>query len=288
MTLHLRIHQTAPRPGEVSANLAEMEALLADAPAGSLVSFPELALTGYDLGSRARELALDASGPPPLRPSSPGTTVVLGFPEVASDHRLYNAAGAMDGSGWVHLHRKRYLPTYGMFDEGRVFAPGALGPRIFRPHPSWPTALLVCEELWHPGLAYLAALRGAHLLLVLAAAPGRGSPRDPDEDGTRFRSHGAWRLLARTAALTHGIYVALVNRCGAEGGVVFAGGSLVVAPDGTVVAEASHEEPDTLDVLLDPRAVRAARNPYAHIRDEDVPLMVRELEQILRAETEAP
>ncbi|HSG46534.1 MAG TPA: nitrilase-related carbon-nitrogen hydrolase, partial [Longimicrobiales bacterium] len=189
MSLRLRIHQTAPRVGDVAANLAEMEALVAEAPPGSLVAFPELALTGYDLGSRARDLGLEPSAPPPLRPSSPGTTVVLGFPELARDHRLYNAAGAVDESGWIHRHRKRYLPTYGMFDEGRIFAPGDRGPRTFVPHPSWPTALLVCEELWHPGMAYLAALRGAHLLLVLAAAPGRGSPRDPEEDGPRFRSH---------------------------------------------------------------------------------------------------
>lgn len=285
MSLRLRIHQTAPRLAEVTGNLAEMDALLAEAPAGSLVVFPELAHTGYDLGVRARELALEASAPPPLRPSGPGVTAVWGFPEVAGDGRLYNAAGAVDASGWIHRHRKRYLPTYGMFDEARTFAPGVQGPHIFHPHPSWPTALLICEELWHPGLAYLAALRGAHLLLILAAAPGRGSPRDPEEDGTRFGSHGAWRLLARTAALTHGMYVALANRCGAEGGVVFAGGSMVVGPDGTVLAEASHAEPDTLDVVLDLDAVRSARTPYAHIRDEDPSLMIRELEDIVRTDT---
>jgi len=282
VTLVLRVHQTAPRTGEPATNLAEMARHVGTAPPGSLVAFPELALTGYDLGSRARELALPEGSSPPVLAGDPTTTVVMGFPESAPDGRIYNAAGAAQGEGWLHVHRKRYLPTYGMFDEGRIFAPGGSGPRIFHPDPEWPTALLICEELWHPAMAYLAALRGAHLLLVLAAAPGRGTPGDADDPGARFGSRLPWRLLARTAAVTHGMYVALVNRSGVEGGVVFAGGSVVVAPDGSVVAEAPEEGEAVLEVELDPSAVRGARTPYAHIRDEDPALVIRELEEILR------
>lgn len=282
MTLTLRLHQTAPLQGEREHNLAEIREFVGRAPAGSLVVFPELSLTGYDLGLRARDLAEPEDGPPPLLPGRAGTTVVLGFPEEARDGRLYNTAAAVTASGWSHRHRKRYLPTYGMFDEGRIFAPGQMGPRVFHPAPAWPTALLICEELWHPALAYLAALRGARLLVVVSAAPGRGEPRDPEEDGPRFRSHGAWRLLARTTALAHGVYLALVNRAGVEGGMVFGGGSLVVGPDGTVLAEASHEGPDTLEVALDPDRLRRARIPYAHLRDEDMALVARELDELLR------
>lgn len=280
MTLRLVVHQTAPVLGEVGENRSLAADRLAREEPGSLVAFPELSLTGYDLGTRARELALLEDEPPPLA-APEGTTVVMGFPERTGDGRVYNAAGAFRDGAWLLRHRKRYLPTYGMFDEGRIFAPGARGPRLFHPHPEWPTAILVCEELWHPALAYLAALRGARLLLVLAAAPGRGEPEDPEEDGPRFRSHRAWRLLARTTALTHGIYLALVNRVGAEGSVVFAGGSLVVAPDGEVVAEASHEAEDRLQLRLDPERMRAARTPYAHLRDEDLALVQRELGEIL-------
>lgn len=282
MSLRLQLHQTAPRPGDVPGNLREMRRSLNDAPSGALVAFPELALTGYDLGMRARDMALAENAPPPLRPAHPETTVVLGFPEEAADGRIYNAAGAASTSGWLIRHRKRYLPTYGMFDEGRIFAPGVAGPRIFHPHPDWPAALLICEELWHPALAYLAALRGARLLVVLAAAPGRGSPSDPEDPGARFGSRLAWRLLARTAALTNGIYVALVNRCGVEGGVVFAGGSMVVTPDGSVAAEGSESGPDVVEATLDAESVLAARRPWSHLRDEDPALVVRELEAILR------
>lgn len=282
MSLRLRIHQIAPELGNPDANVATMARLEGEAPAGSLTVFPELSLTGYALGARARDLALRVSPPPPLLPARDGSTCVFGFVEESASGLVYNSAAATTPGGWLHVHRKRYLPTYGTFDEGRIFAPAATGPRVFRPDPEWPTAILLCEELWHPALAYLAALRGARLVLVLAAAPGRGSPENVEEDGPRFRSHRSWRLLARTAALTHGIYVALVNRVGTEGGIVFAGGSLVVGPDGEVVAEASHAEEDTLEVALRPEAVRAARTPWAHARDEDPGLVARELTAIVQ------
>ncbi|MDT8340202.1 MAG: nitrilase-related carbon-nitrogen hydrolase [Longimicrobiales bacterium] len=281
MTLRLHLHQTAPTLGAYAGNLRATTARVEAAPSGSLVVFPELSLTGYDLGMRARELAISEAAPPPLRPSRDRVHVVFGFPEEAADGRLYNTAAVVDRSGWVARHRKRYLPTYGMFDEGRIFAPGTTGPRLFHPHPDWPAALLICEEFWHPALVYLAAMRGARLLVVTAAAPGRGRPHDPKNEGPRFRSHGAWRLLARSAALTHGVYVALANRVGVEGGTVFAGGSLVVTPDGEIVAEASHEGEDVLEVMLDPDRLRAARAAYSHLRDEDAALVVRELQALL-------
>ncbi|UCC26302.1 MAG: hypothetical protein JSU98_04205 [Gemmatimonadales bacterium] len=284
MRLPLVLHQTAPRLGAVEWNREEMARRVAGDPAGSLVVFPELSLTGYDLGAGARELAMAEDALPPVSAPDPDTTIVLGYPELAPDHRLYNAAGAARAGAWIARHRKRYLPTYGMFDEGRIFAPGARGPRIFLPHPDWPTAILICEELWHPALAYLAALRGARLVLVLAAAPGRGQPQS-QEDGPRFRSHRPWRLLARTVALTHGLYLGLVNRVGAEEGVVFAGGSIVVGPDGEVLAEADHRAEDRLEVELEPERVRQARHPYSHVRDEDLALVRRELGDILTQES---
>ena len=247
-----------------------------------LMVFPELSLTEYDLGHRAPELALSSSTPPPIRP--PHGTVVVGFPERGDDGLIYNSAGAFDADGWRHIHRKRYMPTYGMFDEARIFASGPRGPRIFHPHPDWPTSILICEELWHPSTAYLAALQGAALLVVTAAAPGRGRP-DPDDVPERFASQKTWRLLAQTAAVTHGMYVALVNRVGVEGGVTFAGGSLVVAPDGKVLVQAGHDEEDVA-LELDLERVLRARHPFSHLRDEDPAFMARELDRILRARTD--
>jgi predicted amidohydrolase len=273
------VAQTAPRRLETEANAASVDDLLAREPARScdLVVLPELALTGYDLGHWAGTAATPR-GRAPIAAPDPGPTVVLGFAERWPDGRVFNAAGAVTGSVLEHVHRKRYLPTYGMFDEGRVFAPGLQGPTVWDVRPGWPTSLLICEELWHPALPYLAALGGAALLLVLAAAPGRGALELGDED--RWATTEAWTLLARATALTHGVYVLLCNRAGVEGGVTFQGASLAVGPDGRVLARGRTDGPDLLSLTLDPEAVTAARRPYSHLRDEDVGLLLRELRRL--------
>ncbi len=277
--LRVVVEQTAPRRLEMDANVAVVtEALRQAADEGTdLVVFPELCLTGYDLGRWAAELAVsDGAALPFTGPEGP--VAVVGYPERDQDGRVFNVAAAWRGEQRLHRHRKRYLPTYGMFDEGRVFAPGDRGPRVFEVAPGWPTALLVCEELWHPSLPYLAALQGAAVLVVVAAGPGRGVLEGTS--GAPFASTEAWSLLARTTALTHGVYVVLCNRAGVEGGVTFAGESLVVAPDGVVMTRASTGV-DRLRVTLEADAVRRARTPYSHLRDEDPGLVAREIERIL-------
>lgn len=277
--LSVVVAQTAPRRLEVAHNRDEVLRLIHHEPAASadLVVLPELALTGYDLGLWAPELAVPW-GDCPLDLPDPRPAVVLGFARGAPDGRVYNAAGLVRGGRLEHVHHKRYLPTYGMFDEGRIFAPGDRGPAVSHALPGWPTALLVCEELWHPALPYLAALGGASLLVIVAAGPGRGvaEPGAPD----RFRSIEAWTLLARTTALTHGVYVVLCNRAGIERGVTFAGGSLIVGPDGQVLARGRDDGPDAVSATLHPETVREARSRYSHLRDEDPGMVVRALDAL--------
>jgi predicted amidohydrolase len=277
--LSIVVAQTAPRRLEVEHNRAHALELLAVEPARSadLVVLPELALTGYDLGPWAHEYAV-ATGQSPMEAPDPGPAVVLGFPRAAPDGRVYNAVGLLRAGRLVHVHHKRYLPTYGMFDEGRIFAPGRRAPDVTDVSPGWPTAMLVCEELWHPVLSYVAALRGASLLVVVAAGPGRGI--GGADAPNRFTSIEAWTLLARTTALTHGLYVVLCNRAGIERGVTFAGGSLVVGPDGEILARGRDDGPDLLSVTLRPEAVLEARRPYSHLRDEDPSLVVSALQEM--------
>jgi predicted amidohydrolase len=278
--LSVVVEQTAPARLEVERNAEEARAAVARGARGGadLVVLPELALTGYDLGRWAAELASDV-GVTPLPGLVDGPVTVVGFPERHADGRVYNAVGALRGERFLHVHRKRYLPTYGMFDEGRLFAPGRSGPRLIEPWPGWPTALLVCEELWHPALPYLAAVRGASLLVVVAAGPGRGV-LEPGEE-SRFASTEAWTLLARATALAHGIWLVLCNRAGVEGGVTFAGSSVIVAPDGSVIARGRSDGPDRLSARLDPARVLRARSPYSHLRDEDPRLVLDELRELL-------
>lgn len=271
-TLPVVLEQIAPELGSPEANGARIRELTEAANAG-LVVFPELSLTGYDLRGRAPGTAVRRGRAPVPGLAEPGPAVAVGYVEEAPDHRLFNAAAVQRGERIVAVHRKVHLPTYGMFDEGRHFAPGLEPSRCFRLAPGWRAGLLVCEDLWHPALPYLLAMDGADVLLVLAAAPGRGSPEAPESERL-FGSSERWSLLARTTAFVHGVYVLLCNRVGVEGGVTFAGRSLVVAPDGTVLAEGAEDREDRLEAVLDRERLRAARRPFSHLRDED-PAVVR-------------
>lgn len=279
--LRLRLVQSAPVRGDVEENGRRITRWVAEAGAAGddLVVFPELALTGYALGEGTRDRAqvVEPGGPSPLTLPGGSPTVVMGLVEEAPDRRIFNSAVVVAGDRVLHRHRKIHLPTYGMFHEGRYFAPGREPPVHLDLCPGWRLGILVCEDFWHPALPYLLALRGIDLLLVLAAAPGRGEPAPGSH--RVFGSGERWETLARATALAHGVYLALVNRCGAEDGATFAGGSLLVDPEGSVVARAPEGEEAVLTATLRRDAVTAARTPYQHLRDEDPAWVLRALER---------
>ena len=269
--------QTAPRLRATRDNAGDLLAA-AEAARGagpSLLVAPELALSGYDLRDAAAEAALTPEHVAALL--APAGAAIAGFPERANDGALYNSAAHVDGGRVVAVHRKVYLPTYGMFDEARVFAPG--DDVAAHDWSGWRIGMLVCEDYWHPGLVYALAAQRIELLVVLAAAPGRGVLEA--EDGARFASWQTWRRMAEVYARVLGIYVALVNRTGVEDGVTFAGGSFVMSPDGRMVASAPEGTPGTTVARLERAELTRARTPAWHGRD-DRPLVVARA--LMRAE----
>ena len=88
--------------------------------------FPELSLTGYFLKDMVSTVALRLDTPEvgKLRELSRDGGLVAGLVEETSDYRFYNSAVYFEHGEIVHVHRKAYLPTYGLFDEGRYFARG--------------------------------------------------------------------------------------------------------------------------------------------------------------------
>ncbi|MFW6201305.1 MAG: nitrilase-related carbon-nitrogen hydrolase, partial [Gemmatimonadota bacterium] len=123
--LRIGVAQFAPRAFDVDANARRLADLAARADV-DLVVAPELALTGYDLGDRAADVARPAkpNGGAPLAGPDPGPDVVVGLVERGAPGRVYNTVAHVRGGRILARHRKVYLPTYGMFDEGRVFARG--------------------------------------------------------------------------------------------------------------------------------------------------------------------
>jgi predicted amidohydrolase len=280
--VRLRVEQMAPVLGAVDANLARIARAQADAAHDGVdvVLTPELSVTGYDVRDRVHALAAPESDAP-FPALADGPEVVVGA--IERDRRFvpYNAALHLRGGRVLHRHRKVHLPTYGMFEEGRFFGRGARV-RAYDAGGGWRVGLLVCEDLWHPALSYLLAADGVHLVMVQVAAAGRGA-WEGGAAGGRWASWGAWEHLACSAAAAYGVYVALANRVGVEGPCTFAGGSMLVAPGGDVLARADDLAEDRLTADLSLDAVAAARRPFAHARDDRPELVLRELARLVEA-----
>ncbi|HUO51594.1 MAG TPA: NAD+ synthase [Gemmatimonadaceae bacterium] len=238
--------QFTPKKGEYAANLARLGALFAQLeamdPRPDLLQLPETALTGYFLEGGVREGARTAGEFAAdlhrayAAAAKPGRTleVIAGFYEIWRN-TLHNSAIAVRLGGDAplirHVHRKNFLPTYGLFDEERFVERGQ-EVRAFD-LPWGRAAMLVCEDAWHSLTGTLAALDGAQIVFVLAAAPARGTwPRDDGVPGPATVAR--WERLARDIAEEHGVFVSVSNLVGDEGGKTFPGGATVVGPGGDV------------------------------------------------------
>jgi predicted amidohydrolase len=272
--------QIDPRLGDLERNVAlHADAIRTARRAGAdVVVFPELSLTGYLL----RDLAPDVA----LRPddrrlrgivrASSDIDVVVGLVEESPEGRFHNAALYLSRGRVVHVHRKLYLPTYGMFDEGRDFAAGATLRRFETSH--GPAGMLVCEDLWHPSCAWLLAADGAEVLYVLSSGPSRGT-----RPGRGITSVAVWHDLLRVTAQFQTAYVVYVNRVGFEDGLHFGGGSTVVDPFGRTVVDMATEETGLGMADLHAEVLRRARVSYPLLRDDDLELAHRELLRVRAA-----
>jgi predicted amidohydrolase len=188
-------------------------------------------------------------------------TVLAGFVEETERGVLHNSAALLGGDlSKPHLHRKIYLPTYGIFQEVRFFRPGR---RLELARLPWGSAgVLICEDLWHPELARRLATAGARLLIVPSAAPGRVGP------GELPANHESWELLTRSAALLNTCWVVYCGRVGWEEGSFYPGCSHVVRPGGELVERAPVLEEHLLVAKIDLRESDRLRWKLPLLEDE--------------------
>jgi predicted amidohydrolase len=267
MTLDVAVVQWKPRKGDPAANFRELEAAFAQLLAGpggapALVVLPEAAMTGYFLEGGVYELALPAAAFAARLDeawrAAGGTAdldVCCGFYENA-DGAYHNSAlyATIGGAGprIAHVHRKMFLPTYGVFDEERFLTRG----RSLDVFPSafGTAAILICEDAWHAIMPTIAALKGARLLIVPSASPGRGLA-----GAGLLESLERWRATLSLTASEHGVYILYAGLTGFEGGKGMSGGSSVVAPNGELLASLDELSPAILRARLDPDEVDLAR-----------------------------
>jgi predicted amidohydrolase len=285
----IALAQLAPHLGEVDANLELARDWLrrAAAEGASLVAFPELSLTGYLLSDLVPEVAMRADDPrlAALSREASGALVAVGFVEETEEHRFCNSAALLRDGELVGLHRKVYLPTYGMFDEGRFTRAGdkvrthAVGEPLGR------IGLSVCEDFWHASLPMLQAHDGASLLINLAAGPAR-APGGP----AGLAAIAGWHKMQDTYALLGTVAVAFCNRVGNEEGLTFWGGSRLLAADGSTIVEGPLYEEALVVGALETDDLRMQRYGLPLLADERLELVRRELDRIIaeRAGLPAP
>lgn len=272
--------QISPVLGDVAANLERHLAFVREAAAASadVIVFPELGLTGY----HTLDLTLQVARPldhPDIRllvDASREIDILFSFVEETDNHLFFISAVYASGGAIAHIHRKVYLPTYGMFDERRYFAAG----ERFESFASvvGKAGVLICEDAWHLSSPYLLSVQGATTFFVPASSPWRNVMAAEDD----FGSHAFWRQLLQMYAQLLGVHIVFVNRVGYEDGVHFYGGSGVVSPDGEWLVQAASNEEALVYASVDRRQTRRARYTTPLVRDERVEMVHHHIDALIR------
>jgi predicted amidohydrolase len=212
--MRLLLAQLAPRRGDLAANLERLRAAVGVTPV-DLAIFPELFLSGYRVGDQVHRLALrdgDATIAA-LRglARESRATIVVGAPFVSPERpgELHNAAVAVRPDGEVYTQVKRFLPTFGPFEEGVHFTPTEESTPL--PLAAHSVGIEICYDVFFPEVARGLAVDGAEMLLNISASPVTSAP--------------LFQRLLPARAIENSFPVVYVNRVGVEDGFVFAGGS---------------------------------------------------------------
>jgi len=280
MKLNIALAQINTRLGNPQANLEKHLAYVRQArdSGADLLIFPELSLTGYALQDLASAVAHrpTADDPifQPLLKASQKLDIVAGFVDEDTRHRFFIAAAYLSGGEVQHVHHKVYLPTYGLFDEGRFFAWGdsirAFDTRFGR------VGIAICEDFWHASPPYLLWLDGADLLIFTSASPGRGLSEEARLESARWVEH-----INQAYASLFTTFVAHANRVGYEDGLNFWGGSTVFDPTGQLLAQGPYQEESLVQTEIDLNQLHRTRAQLPMLRDERTTLVQRELARIV-------
>ena len=176
---------------------------------------------------------------------------------------MIGATGAIAG-----LYRKMHIPDDPRFYEKYYFTPGDAD------DPGWAVwhtrraaaGVLICWDQWFPEAARLSALHGAEILFYPSAIGWYHGETPTD----RRQQQEAWQIVQRSHAITNGVFVASINRVGIEADLQFWGGSFIADPGGTIIAEASADEPAVLIADCDLSLIDTYRQSWPFLRDRRV------------------
>jgi predicted amidohydrolase len=277
--VRVALAQISPHLGDVGKNL-DLHLSTADRARrkkADLVVFPELSLTGYTLMDLVPEVALQPAESPAFQKlvaASRSIDLVLGFVEERGKGLFHNSAAYLSRGRILHLHRKAFLPTGGMFEEAKFFAPG----RTFRTFATsfGKAGLMVCRDFLSLGAVYPLFAGGADLVIVISAAPGRGMTSD-----SSFATSRMWELMGEATSFFSTSFVVYCNRVGFEDGKAFAGGSFIFGPNGRRLVRGPEVEEDLVLADLRLEDIRSARKRWTFLRDDRPEVILRSVQRIV-------
>lgn len=245
-----------------------------------LLVFPELSLTGYALRDLVEEVALNPDTHPlfqELLRASQDLSLVVGFVEEREKGIFYNSAAYLSRREIRHIHQKVFLPTFGMFEEGKFFAQG----KSFRAFSTdfGRAGMLICRDFLHQGANYTLFVDGAEMIIVISSAPGRGV-----SEGEEFATAHMWELMGECVARFSTAFVLYCNRVGFEDGMSFAGGSFIFNPLGKLLAKSPHVDQDFLLHEINLEEIRKARKLWTFKRDERPEFILESLRRIIQGD----
>jgi predicted amidohydrolase len=243
-----------------------------------LLIFPELSLTGYTLMDMVDEVSLEPGKSPifkELKAASREISLVVGFVEEMEKGLFYNSAAFLSKGKILHIHRKVFLPTFGMFDEARFYAQG----KNFHtfPTPFGKAGMMICRDFLSYGASYLLFAGGAEIIIVISAAPGRGTALEESYETSRM-----WEIMGETISRFSTVFLIYCNRVGFEDGKHFAGGSFIFNPAGEMIARAAYVDKDFLFYEINLDEVREIRRKWPYKRDDKPEIILEALKRIVR------
>ena len=272
-TLRLGMAQINPTVGDLGGNTSKIIRFIDEAKAlgVDLLTFPELAITGYppeDLLLKPHFIRQNQQSLKEVIRHSTDIAVVVGF--VDSDGDIYNAAAIIYNNRLVGVYHKVYLPNYGVFDENGYFQAGTTCP-IFIIY-GIGIGVTICEDMWYEtGPVTVQAYAGARLLINISASPYHAGKGD-------FRE----RLLA-TGAADNVAIVAHNNLVGGQDELVFDGNSLIINEKGELVARGKQFEEELIVADLDMESVFRSQL-HDPRRRKEIQLVKKQLSQTTKIE----
>ncbi len=230
--MRVALYQCPPLPLEIRGNLTRLKVKAAEAAkqGATLLVFPEMFLSGYNIGAQAaRELAQSSDGPAAQEiadiAKASGIAILYGYPELSADDQVYNAVQMIDAQGSRCCnYRKTHL--YGELDKSMFSAGDEHFPLV--EFNGWKLGFLICYDVEFPENTRRLALAGADLILVPTA---NMAPYD-----------FVCEVTVRARAFENQCYLVYANYCGSEGDIHYCGLSSICAPDGRQIGRAGEDE----------------------------------------------